>query len=89
MNLDETSCDGDFTRPTVIVETFPDIPYLNNTIHSHYWSSTTSDQDPGMAWGGLFTKVVSAPALKKPTDCLFVLFVPEINIEGQGGGRKV
>jgi hypothetical protein len=56
MTLDYTSCGGDFTRPVIVVAAFPDVPYLYNVISSHYWSSTTSTDDPNDAWGVSFYK---------------------------------
>jgi hypothetical protein len=78
MSLDETSCDGDFTRPVIIVGAFPDVPYLSNTIHSHYWSSTTSAEDPSMAWGVSFYKG-SVGAGPKDTNGLSVRLVRAAN----------
>lgn len=49
-------CDGNFTRPTIVVEVFPNVPWVNNIISSHYWSSTTNAEDPSMAWGVSFYK---------------------------------
>ena len=53
---DYSHCNGDFTRPTIVVEVFPNVPYVNNVISSHYWSSTTNAEDPSMAWGVSFYK---------------------------------
>jgi hypothetical protein len=38
MPLEYTSCGGTFTRPTIVVEAFPNVPYAGNVIASHYWS---------------------------------------------------
>jgi hypothetical protein len=54
--VDYSHCNGSFTRPTIVVEAFPDVPYVNNIISSHYWSSTTNVDDPSMAWGVSFYK---------------------------------
>lgn len=56
MTLDYTSCGGTFIRPVIVGEVFPDVPYVNNIISSHYWSSTTSSDDPNSAWGVSFYK---------------------------------
>lgn len=53
---DYSHCNGAFTRPTIVVEVFPNVPWVNNVISSHYWSSTTNAEDPGMAWGVSFYK---------------------------------
>lgn len=51
-----SECTGTFIRPTIVVEVFPNVPYINNVISSHYWSSTTNADDPNMAWGVSFYK---------------------------------
>jgi len=56
MALDYTSCGGSFTRPVIVVEVFPNVPYAGNVISSHYWSATTSADDPNNAWGVSFYK---------------------------------
>jgi hypothetical protein len=64
MALDKTSCGGTFTRPTIVVEAFPNVPYAGNVISSHYWSSTTSVDDPNSAWGVSFYKGSVSPGPK-------------------------
>jgi hypothetical protein len=64
MDLDSTDCGGTFTRPTIVGAAFPNVPYLNNTIKSHYWSSTTSVDDPSYAWGVSFYKGSVSPGPK-------------------------
>lgn len=63
-------CNGTFTRPTIYVDVFPDVPYLNNIISSHYWSSTTNVEDPSMAWGVSFYKASVSGAGPKDTNGL-------------------
>ncbi len=70
MDQDYSHCNGDFTRPTIFVEVFPDVPYLNNIISSHYWSSTTNVEDPNMAWGVSFYKASVSGSGPKDTNGL-------------------
>ena len=49
-DLNDTPCGGDFTLPTIYTEAFPNVPYVDNSIKAHYWTSSTNDMDPGMAW---------------------------------------
>lgn len=56
MDLYDTTCNGNYTRPTIIVEAFPNVPYVDNNIRAHYWSSSSNDNDPGMAWVANFYK---------------------------------
>lgn len=50
MDLYDTTCNGNYTRPTIISEAFPNVPYVDNGIRAHYWTSSSNNNDPGMAW---------------------------------------
>lgn len=56
MDLYDTTCNGNYSRPTIVEEAFPNVPYVDNNIRAHYWSSSTNDNDPGMAWVANFYK---------------------------------
>jgi hypothetical protein len=46
----DTPCGGDFALPTIYSEAFPNVPWVDNSIKAHYWTSSSNDFDPGMAW---------------------------------------
>ncbi|HBI15651.1 MAG TPA: hypothetical protein DDY20_09090 [Desulfobulbaceae bacterium] len=49
-DLYDATCNGEYTRPTIIVEAFPDVPWVGNSLSAHYWTSSSNDNDSGMAW---------------------------------------
>lgn len=46
----DVTCNGEYTRPTIVVEAFPNVPGKDNLLPAHYWTSSSNDNDPGMAW---------------------------------------
>lgn len=48
--LYDVTCNGEYTRPTIVVEAFPNVPGEENLLPAHYWTSTSNDNDPDMAW---------------------------------------
>lgn len=50
MDLYDTTCNGNYARPTIISEAFPNVPYVDNSISAHYWTSSSNDNAPDMAW---------------------------------------
>ncbi|MCX5871531.1 MAG: DUF1566 domain-containing protein [Deltaproteobacteria bacterium] len=57
MTLDGVGCSEPsgptFTRPTIVTAAFPDVP-LTSTVRSHYWTSSTSADDPNRGRGVSF-----------------------------------
>jgi Protein of unknown function (DUF1566) len=49
-DLYDVTCNGDYTRPTIVVEAFPNVPWEGNSLSAHYWTSSSNDNDPDMAW---------------------------------------
>lgn len=48
--LYDVTCNGEYTRPTIVVEAFPNVPWEGNSLSAHYWTSSSNDNDPDMAW---------------------------------------
>ena len=49
-NIYDVTCNGEYTRPTIVVEAFPNVPGEENLLPAHYWTSSSNDNDPDMAW---------------------------------------
>lgn len=46
----DVTCGGEYTRPTIVVEAFPNVPWEGNGLPAHYWTSSSNVNDPDMAW---------------------------------------